>query len=60
MNHEDKLPDFTGKIVTFYLSAASSNWLIEGALLQPPIFERQGGRMFITGRTLDNSNDDTK
>lgn len=61
MSFEERLPDFNDKIVSFYLSAGSGvpAWLTEGAILRSPTFELQGGRLFVTGRTLDNSHDET-
>ena len=48
----DTLPDFTGKIILLNTNVPSS--LDENSfLLQFPVFERQGGRLFLTGIVPD-------
>lgn len=57
MNVEERLPDFTGKAVVFYVSAVlgASSWLTDGTALESPRFDLQAGRLFVTGRTFDYS-----
>jgi len=43
-NHE--LPDFSGKIVTFYSVNTPPEWAVA---LVSPSFEKQAGRLFVVG-----------
>ena len=48
---ETELPDFTGKLVVFYVAGSGANsWGDSGVVLQYVEFRRIGGRLFIVGR----------
>jgi hypothetical protein len=49
---EDRLPDFSGKIVVLYLRGASRP-IQDGVVVEFPTFERFGGRLFLLGRVPD-------
>lgn len=51
------LPDFTGKVVTFYINHAP-HWAVEGLVLESPSFVRQGERLFLVGRTVEDTKDE--
>ena len=46
---EEAVPDFTNKVVLFYLSYASS-LTAEGLVLESATFQRYGDRLFVVGR----------
>lgn len=49
MINEENLPDFTGKVVAFYLASASRG-IQDGIVLEYASFKNLGGRLFLVGR----------
>lgn len=47
---EDKLPDLRGKVVAIYFMNKPD--MRDGTIVEDVRFERQGGRLFLVGRTL--------
>lgn len=51
---EDTLPDFTGKVVTFYVANAPPG-VEAGIAMENLEFKRLGGRLFVVGRVPEMS-----
>lgn len=51
---DDTLPDFTGKVVTFYVADAPRA-IDAGIAMEYLEFKRFGGRLFVTGRVPEIS-----
>jgi hypothetical protein len=56
---ENKLPDFSGKVVLFYVNNAPGG-LQDGVLMEYISFAELGGKLFLTGRipTFDEGGGD--
>jgi hypothetical protein len=50
---EQKLPDFSGKVVVFYLDGTKGLqwWAASGIVLEAPKFQRYGERWYLVGQT---------
>jgi hypothetical protein len=50
---EEKIPDFSGKTVVFYITTPFSapRWATDGVVLESPSFQTHGSRLFVIGRT---------
>jgi hypothetical protein len=53
VNMNEFFPNFTGKSVVFYVKTSSTtpDWMTEGLVLESPVFQTQGNRLFIVGQT---------
>ena len=49
----NELPDFSDQSVAFYVTTTGSmpDWIGDGVILHSPIFQLQGDRLFVVGRT---------
>ena len=47
-----QLPDFSGKVVILYLSNSTDE---RGIVLQDPVFQIQGDRLFLLGRIAEGT-----
>ncbi len=47
-----RLPDFAGKVVLLYLTYTSDD---RGIVLEDPVFQAQGDRLFLVGRIAEGT-----
>lgn len=57
MSNEIGLPDFTDKIVVFYLSSPPHP-IVDGIAVELPSFAKYEGRLFVIGRIPELAGDD--
>lgn len=60
---DEKFPDFSGKSVIFYVKSVpdAMGWISEGLVLESPVFQKFGNRIFVTGTTPEAfENEDDK
>jgi hypothetical protein len=55
----ESIPEFEGKVVTFYLSPAPV-WAEMGLVLESPKLVQRGGRLFLHGHTVEEQLPDGK
>jgi hypothetical protein len=48
---DEQLPDFTDKSVVFYVTYDTPEWFSEGIVLESPVFQKCGNRIFVVGQT---------
>jgi hypothetical protein len=51
---EDELPDFSGKVVLFYVASPPAG-LANGVIMEQAEFRRFGGKLLVIGRTPDKT-----
>jgi hypothetical protein len=53
MSIEERIPDFTGQSVAFYIAKTDGlpSWVSDGVVLDSPTLQKQGDRIFVVGRT---------
>jgi hypothetical protein len=51
---EDELPDFTGRVVVFYVTGPPAG-MSNGIIMEHAEFRRWGGKLFVVGRTPEKT-----
>ncbi len=59
---DEQFPDFTNKSVVFYITTPvnAPDWFSEGLVLESPSFQKQNNRIFVTGQTPQETENETK